>query len=75
MMAPNIEELSVEETNVEFIKVDVSELRQLMQNYRIVHIPAFIFFKNKYEKERIMTTDFGEFKRILRRLKRMYGVE
>ena len=46
MMTPIIEEISIENKNIVFGKVNVDENQELSTNYRISSIPCFILFKN-----------------------------
>lgn len=46
MIAPVLEGLSKEHTNVEFVKVDVDVLGELAQRYGVMSIPALFVFKN-----------------------------
>ncbi|CAG0922345.1 unnamed protein product [Notodromas monacha] len=45
-IAPKMEELSKEYTDVVFLKVDVDELEELTTLYNISCMPTFLFFKN-----------------------------
>lgn len=47
MIAPKLEAMSQEFTNVVFLKVDVDEVEELAQCYQISCMPTFIFIKNK----------------------------
>lgn len=45
MIAPKVEELSKEMTDVIFIKVDVDELPDVAAQYEIISMPTFVFIK------------------------------
>ena len=49
MVAPIIEELSKENKNIKFIKVDVDEQEELAKEYGIMSIPTMIVFKDGKE--------------------------
>lgn len=46
MLAPVMEELSMEMPDVKFCKVNVDEEMQLAMNYRVAAIPMLLFFKD-----------------------------
>ena len=46
MIAPIMEELSQEMTDVKFCKVNVDEQLSIAMKYRVVSIPMLAFFKN-----------------------------
>jgi len=45
-LGPLLEKLAVEFTDVNIIKVNVDEEKELAQNFEIRSIPAMLFFKN-----------------------------
>ena len=45
MMAPIIEEVEKELTNIKFIKVNVDETEEIAMRYGIMSIPTFFLFK------------------------------
>jgi len=45
MMAPVIDELAAERTDIKFCKLDVDAATQVAQTYRVMSIPTFIVFK------------------------------
>lgn len=45
MLAPLLEQLS-EETNIKILKIDVDELSDLAEQYRIMSIPTLYLFKD-----------------------------
>lgn len=46
MVAPIIDELSEEMSDVTFVKVNVDEEGELAQEYNVVSIPTFVIFKD-----------------------------
>lgn len=46
MIAPKYEELSKENTNVIFLKVDVDDNEEIAVKYEISSMPTFVFIKN-----------------------------
>ncbi|KAF7998353.1 hypothetical protein HCN44_009751 [Aphidius gifuensis] len=46
MIAPKYEELSKENTNVVFLKVDVDDNEEIAIKYEISSMPTFVFIKN-----------------------------
>ena len=46
MLAPVIEQIANEHTDVEVVKVNVDEVPELAQMYRVASIPTLIFLKN-----------------------------
>jgi thioredoxin 1 len=46
MVGPLVEELSKEETDVKFVKVNVDDTPDIAQRYGIMSIPTLIAFKN-----------------------------
>ena len=54
MMAPVIEQLSEEQTDVKCVKLNVDQAMSVAQQYRVVSIPTFLFFKDGELKERVI---------------------
>lgn len=55
MMGPVIEELAKKyEGRVKIAKINVDENPATSQNFQVMSIPTFIFFKNGEEKERMV---------------------
>lgn len=54
MLAPVIDEISNEETEVKFYKLDVDKLRDIAVEYNIKGVPTLIFFKNGEIKETLV---------------------
>ena len=46
MMAPILEEIETELTNIKFIKVNVDEAEEIATRYGIMSIPTFFIFNN-----------------------------
>jgi len=46
MLSPVLEELSEEETNVKFVKVDIDEEELLAEQYNIQAVPTVLVFKD-----------------------------
>ena len=46
MLSPVLEELSEEEANVKFVKVDIDEEELLAEQYNIQAVPTVLVFKN-----------------------------
>ena len=46
MLAPIVEELETEQTDVKFVKVNVDDIPDLAERYGIMSIPALFVFKN-----------------------------
>ena len=46
MIAPVIEEMEAQMSNVKFLKVDVDENEDVAAHYQITAMPTFIFIKN-----------------------------
>ncbi|KAK3921337.1 Thioredoxin-2 [Frankliniella fusca] len=47
IIAPKLEEMSVEHPDVVFLKVDVDECEDIATEYNISAMPTFVFIKNK----------------------------
>lgn len=54
MIAPIIEELASEESAVNIAKLNVDDLNEVAQEYRVSSIPTILIFKNGEVKERIV---------------------
>lgn len=52
MLAPFLEQLSEQNTDVNWAKIDVEESQALAARYSVSSIPTIIFFKNGKEIER-----------------------
>ena len=46
MVAPIVEELSQERTDIKFVKVNVDDIPEVAERFGIMSIPTMIFFKN-----------------------------
>lgn len=51
-LAPFLDKLSKENTNIKFVKVDTEESQELSSLYNIRALPTIVFFKNGKEEER-----------------------
>lgn len=54
MLSPVIEELAGEETNVQFMKVDVDTAQKLATNHQITSVPTLVLYKDGKEVDRIL---------------------
>ena len=54
MLAPLLEELSSEITDVEFYKIDVDSESELAQKFNVMSIPTLILFKDGKLIDRVM---------------------
>ena len=59
-IAPKIEELAVKKPNVNFLKVDVDQSRELAMKYKISAMPTFIAFQKGEQVDMFMGADFGK---------------
>jgi thioredoxin len=46
MLAPVIDELAAEKTNIKFVKLDVDHNRSIPMRYGIMSIPTLLYFKD-----------------------------
>ena len=46
MLAPVVEQIAEEHTDIEVVKVNVDEVPELAQMYRVASIPTLVFLKN-----------------------------
>lgn len=46
MISPVLEEISVENSDFEIVKVDVDKNHELARNYKIMAVPTMMIFKN-----------------------------
>jgi len=53
MLAPVIEEVSNEVTEVKYYKMNVDEFTDIAGRYRITHVPTVILFENGNEVKRV----------------------
>ncbi|KAK7869276.1 hypothetical protein R5R35_000889 [Gryllus longicercus] len=69
MIAPKIEEMSKDYTNVVFLKVDVDECEDIATQYDISAMPTFVFIKNKQKVEAFSGANADKLKELLLKLK------
>jgi len=65
VIAPSIEELSKEMTNVVFLKVDVDENEEVAEKYEIKAMPTFKFFKNGKVVTEMLGANLDKLKQLL----------
>jgi thioredoxin 1 len=65
MIAPIFDKLSIEYPNISFIKIDVDQLADTAQNYRIQSVPTFMFFKGQEKMSEFPGADEGNLKKQL----------
>lgn len=65
MIAPKFDKLSIEYPNIAFIKIDVDQLADTAQNYRIQSVPTFMFFKDQKKMAEFPGADEGNLKKQL----------
>ncbi|XP_058804043.1 thioredoxin-2 [Phymastichus coffea] len=69
LIAPKLEELSQELTDVVFLKIDVDKLEDASQEYDISSMPTFVFIKNGAEVERFSGANIDKVKATINKLK------
>ncbi|GLG96922.1 Thioredoxin [Gryllus bimaculatus] len=69
MIAPKIEEMSKDYTNVVFLKVDVDECEDIATQYDISAMPTFVFIKNKQKVEAFSGANADKLKELLLKFK------
>lgn len=62
MIAPKIEELSLELTDVVFLKVDVDECEDIAMEYDISSMPTFVFVKENKKVEQFSGANYDKLK-------------
>lgn len=62
MIAPKIEELSAELTDVVFLKVDVDECEDIAMEYDISSMPTFVFVKESKKVEQFSGANYDKLK-------------
>jgi len=65
MIAPKIEELSSQKSDVVFVKVDVDENEEAAAQYNISAMPTFIFIKNKEKIDEMMGANYEKLKEMV----------
>ena len=61
MISPKIEAMAGEMSNVVFLKVDVDEAEDVVEEYDISSTPTFIFLRNGQEVAGLMDPDAEKF--------------
>ncbi|KLO20590.1 thioredoxin-domain-containing protein [Schizopora paradoxa] len=67
MIAPAYEAFSKEYTNVNFLKCNVDEARDVAMEYSVAAMPTFIFLKGGSKVETVRGANKGEIERALRK--------
>ncbi|GMH01679.1 hypothetical protein Nepgr_003518 [Nepenthes gracilis] len=65
-MEPIVDEFSKKFSDVEFIKIDVDELRDVSNEFTIEAMPTFLFVKNGQEVDRLVGAKKDELKQKLK---------
>ena len=71
MLAPVIESVAEEKTNVKFVKVDVDDSRELAELFGISSIPTVVYIKN--EKMALRELGFKPKNVILGNIEKIFG--
>lgn len=67
-IAPQIEELSKEQTNVHFCKLDIDQVEDVASDFGIRSIPTFIAFKSGKPMEKVVGADFNKLVQMVKNL-------
>ena len=65
MIAPKVDELSGQKTDVVFVKVDVDENEEAAMQYNISAMPTFILIKNKQKIDEMMGANYDKLKELV----------
>merc|ERR1712029_74154 len=65
VIAPQIEQMDTEMSDVVFLKVDVDENEDAAQEYSISAMPTFIFMKNNAKVADMMGANFDKLKELV----------
>lgn len=65
-IAPYIEELSDIFDHIKFVKVDVDQMEELQNQFKISAMPTFVLLKNGKEQTRIVGCDKDKLKQMLK---------
>lgn len=65
LIAPKVEEMAGEMSNVVFLKVDVDENEEAAQEYNVSAMPTFIFIKNSEKVADMMGANFDKLKELV----------
>ncbi len=71
MLAPVIESVAEEKTNIKFVKVDVDDSRELAELFGISSIPTVVYIKN--EKMALRELGFKPKNVILGNIEKIFG--
>ena len=71
MLAPVIESVAEEKTNIKFVKVDVDDSRELAELFGISSIPTVVYIKN--EKMALRELGFKPKNVILSNIEKIFG--
>ncbi|XP_076749151.1 thioredoxin-2 [Xylocopa sonorina] len=69
MIAPKMEELAQEMTDVVFLKVDVDECEDITNAYEITSMPTFVFIKNGKVLETFSGANYDRLKNTIQKYK------
>ncbi|KAJ3354232.1 Hsp90 cochaperone [Entophlyctis luteolus] len=64
-IAPRFESLSAQYSNVNFLKVDVDEMRSIASSHSITAMPTFVFFKNGETLDKVVGADINKVEQLL----------
>ncbi len=68
MLAPKLEAMATEFPSVKFFKVDVDEVGDLAEQYRIEAMPTIVFFSNGAEAHRVMGANEAKIRDLVRNM-------
>ncbi|KAJ3353854.1 Hsp90 cochaperone [Entophlyctis luteolus] len=64
-IAPRFESLSTQYSNVNFLKVDVDEMKSIATAHNITAMPTFVFFKNGETLDKVVGADINKVEQLL----------
>ena len=68
MLAPTIEELSEQFSDIDFFKINIDEFPELAMEYKIMSIPTVMLFKNGEAKSKLVgLRDKSEYEEMIER--------
>ncbi|XP_057654315.1 thioredoxin-2-like [Diorhabda carinulata] len=65
MISPKVEELSLEYTDVIFIKVDVDDFEDIAMEYNVSSMPTFVFIKNNLIVNSFSGANYDKLKAVI----------
>ncbi|XP_022906157.1 thioredoxin-2-like [Onthophagus taurus] len=65
MIAPKLEELAKENSNILVLKVDVDECEDIAMEYNITSMPTFIFIKSKKVVQQFSGANYDKLKQMI----------